>query len=357
MRIAVLWTGLSGYLNACLRELASRPGVELFVAHSGIKNEAPYDPSIFVWMKHEVIWQSEGDYERLHAELTAFDPELVVVAGWHVPLYRRIMKPLKGRCLRLMTMDNRWSGTAKQWLGSLTSSTYVLPYADAAWVPGHHQANFARKMGFVPRNILHGSLSCDQPKFAEIYEERTQSGKPLPHAFIFVGRLVEAKGIDNLAEAYRQYQANVTDPWPLIVCGSGPLESMLKGKPGILMKGFVQPDDLPKQLAAAGCLILSSTFEPWALVVNEATAAGLIIVSTETVGAVPHLVQNYYNGFVVRDGDSKHLAETMGQIAGMNEERRERMSRASHELSQQYTPARWADVLLDFAKDRKLCEV
>ena len=105
----------------------------------------------------------------------------------------------------------------------------------------------------------------------------------------------------------------------------------------------MQPEDLPDQLAAAGCLILPSIFEPWALVVNEATAAGLIIVSTESVGAVPHLVQNYYNGFVVEAGDAVALAETMGKVSRMDPDRRERMSRASHELSQQFTPARWTN--------------
>jgi glycosyltransferase involved in cell wall biosynthesis len=356
VRIAVLWTGLSGYLNACLRELASRPGVELFVAHSEIKNEAPYDPGIFSWIKHEVVWQNSGDYERLHSELTAFDPEVVVVAGWHVPLYRRIMKPLKGRCLRLMTMDNRWSGTARQWLGSLTATTYVLPYADAAWVPGHHQANFARKMGFPLRNILHGSLSCEQPKFAAIYEERVHAGEPVPHAFIFVGRLIEAKGIDTLAEGYRRYRASVADPWPLIICGTGPLRSLLDNQPGILLKGFVQPEDLPKQLAFAGCLLLPSDFEPWALVVNEATAAGLIIVATDKVGAVPHLVQNYYNGFIVNVSDPAALAEVMKTVSCMTPERIERMARASYDLSRQYTPKRWTNALIDFATDRRVGE-
>ena len=96
MRVAVLWTGLSGYLNACLRELASRPGVELFVAHSEPNSQAPYDVGQFSWMKNEVMWRGAEDFARLQSSLAAFNPQVVVVAGWHVPLYRRIMKSLKG---------------------------------------------------------------------------------------------------------------------------------------------------------------------------------------------------------------------------------------------------------------------
>jgi len=354
VRVAVLWTGLSGYLNACLRELASRPGVELFVAHEATSSEAPYEEGLFAWMKNEVVWRDERDFDRLHTRLEAFSPDVVVVAGWHVPIYRRIMKPLKGRCLRLMTMDNYWKGTLRQRLGTIVSARYVLPMADAAWVPGHHQANFARRLGFPLSNILLGSLSCEQPEFAAVYQKRMERGTPLPHAFIFVGRLIEAKGIVTLAQAYERYRQTTQDPWPLIVCGVGPLQSLLADKSGIQLKGFVQPADLPQQMANAGCLLLPSIFEPWALVVNEATAAGLILVATQNVGAVPHLVHNYYNGFVVNAGDVANLAEVMNRVSNMDSKRQERMSRASHELSCQYTPARWADSLLEFALDRRV---
>ena len=39
-------------------------------------------------------------------------------------------------------------------------------------------------------------------------------------------------------------------------------------------------------------------FEPWALVVHEAASAGRLILASENVGAVPHLVQPGYNGYI-----------------------------------------------------------
>jgi hypothetical protein len=42
VKIAVLWTGLSGYFNSCLRELCSRDGVEIMVVHSAPASDAPY---------------------------------------------------------------------------------------------------------------------------------------------------------------------------------------------------------------------------------------------------------------------------------------------------------------------------
>ena len=46
MRVAVLWTGLSGYLNACLKELASREGVELLVSHQAPVQQVPFDDAL-----------------------------------------------------------------------------------------------------------------------------------------------------------------------------------------------------------------------------------------------------------------------------------------------------------------------
>lgn len=354
MRVAVLWTTLSGYLNACLRELASRPGVELLVAHSAPESEAPYDISLFAWMENEVVWRDQRDAELLAARLDAFNPEVVVVCGWHEPIYRRIMPQLKGRCLRLMTMDNCWEGTLKQRIGALVSPLYVHPMTDAAWVPGIRQTIFARHLKFPVRSILHGSLSCEHAEFAAIYQQRIDSDSPLPRAFIFVGRLVAAKGLNTLASAYEHYRSVTADPWPLIVCGTGPLVSELRNRAGIEMRGFVQPSDLPGEMRRAGCLILPSVFEPWALAINEATAAGLIVIATENTGAVPHLVQNFHNGFLMTAGDVSGLSALMGTVSSLSEEKKESMSRASQALSQQYTPKRWADSLLGFAAGYKV---
>ncbi len=55
MRIAILWTGLSGYLNACMKELASRDGVELFVSHQAPVQQAPFDETQFAWIRNRLV--------------------------------------------------------------------------------------------------------------------------------------------------------------------------------------------------------------------------------------------------------------------------------------------------------------
>ncbi|HVZ84625.1 MAG TPA: glycosyltransferase family 4 protein [Terracidiphilus sp.] len=347
MKVAVLWTALSGYMNACLQELASHSGVELLVSHMRPTQDAPFDESGFAWMPRRFMWKSPADIGPLVPVLRSFDPDVIVVVGWHVPAYRQLAHEYAGRSWRVMTMDNPWRGTLKQWAGVLTAPLYLRPIADAVWLPGERQAQFARKLGFMESQILRGLYSCNQPAFEAQHWKRVRDGKPVPHAFLFAGRLVPPKGIEILARAYRLYHEQAADPWPLVCCGAGPLRPLLEGQPGVRVEGFVQPEAMTEKLAATGCFILPSIFEPWALVIHEAASAGLVILASETVGAAVHLVQPGFNGFIFDDRDVQGLAHLMMRVSTLSSTRLDEMSRASNLLSRQFTPARWANTLIE----------
>lgn len=347
MKIAILWTGLSGYLNACLKELAGREGVELFVSHCIPEENSPFDSSQFNWIKNRLAWNSEADLQSVRQKVRIFAPDILVFSGWHVPAYRRVARESVKRCWRVMGLDRCWLATPRQRIGKWIAPFYVRPLADAIWVPGERQATFARKLGFEQRAILRGLYTCDHSAFAAAYERRISERRSVPRSFLFVGRFVPEKCVHTLVTAYSEYRRGNPAPWPLVCCGAGPLKSLLEGRAGIRLEGFVQPGHLPDVLTSAGCLVLPSEFEPWGLVVHEAASAGLILLASDKVGAVPHLVQPGYNGFICDSRDVKGLAALMRQIADMSDSRREEMSRASFNLSRQYSPRMWVDTLLD----------
>jgi glycosyltransferase involved in cell wall biosynthesis len=346
VRIAFLWTGLSGYMNACLKELGVRDGVELFVAHELPQAEAPFEESQFAWIRDRMTWRSKPDFKKLKLKLDEFKPDIMVIPSWHVNTYRQVARAFAGRCRRVMVMDNPWRGSLKQRLGTLVAPFYVKPISDLVWLPGERQATFARRLGFSQTTILRGSFTCDLPAFAAVHESRISQGLPVPKRFAFVGRMVLAKCVDRLVDAYRLYRKQCADPWPLVCCGSGPLRSRLENEEGIRVDGFVQPDKMPEVLGSVGCLILPSKFEPWALVVHEAAAAGRLILASENVGSVTHLVQPGYNGFIFSPDDVAGLARLMSRVSAMSDATLDQMSRASHLLSHQFSPKRWADILL-----------
>ena len=351
VRIAIMWTQLSGYLNACILELASNKNVDLFVSNEFASKDAPYEQGLFSWITERYQWTDHPDKDALLKCIDDFSPDIILCSGWNISAHRYVLKQFKNKAVRLISLDNTWRGTLKQRIGSYISRYYLHPICEALFVAGERQADFAKKLGFTQSKILRGVLSCDHEKFSVIYLQR-QNLLVEPKSFVFIGRLVPEKGLDVLLDAYAQYRKLTQDPWLLKCYGAGPLKSMLETTEGVEVKGFCQPDDLPKELLGASCLVLPSRFEPWALVVHEATAAGMAVICTDAVGASVHLVQKGHNGYVVETGSAAELAESMLNYSSLSTVERSEMSANSYQMSLQFTPKRWAKTLIDYAFSR-----
>jgi len=338
--MALLWKQSSGYASACFDALGSA-GVDVLVTHRASTTDAPYDDELLGVAGLNYRWLERPDERALRERLETFRPDAMLVVSWDVGAYRRIARSWRGRTLRILCMDNAWLGTTKQWAGRLASPLLIRPTYDAAYLPGDRQAEFARYLGFGDERILWGFYTCDEA-FA-----RVRRSGPLPKAFLFVGRLVADKGVDVLATAYQRYRDTADQPWPLLVCGDGPVADQLAGRPGVEMFGFVQPDDLPEVYQKSGCLILPSRFEPWGVAIHEAASAGLAVVASTACGATTRLVLDGYNGLVVPPGRPGALATALSRIADLSPSALTAMGVAGSQLAQQFTPARWASYLVD----------
>jgi glycosyltransferase involved in cell wall biosynthesis len=343
LRVCVLWSRLSGYLSASLHAVVDE-GADLLVVHEAAASDAPFDDEALTKGFRSVAWREAPDESELSELLDDFAPDAVVVNSWHIGAYRRAARRLRGRTLRIVTVHNQWTATPKQMAARLSARVLLHPTYDAAFVCDERQAVFAERLGFPAERMLWGVNTCDQPRFARVAEARGDA--PLPEAFLFVGRLVEDKAIDVLAAAYSQYRVATPDPWPLLVAGVGPQSDLLRSIDGVEMLGFVQPDALPDVVARAGCLVLPSRLEPWAVVVHEAVSAGLLVICSRACGASTRLVLDGYNGAVVSPGSMSGLAEALARISRTPADERRAMSVASRSLSLQFTPQRWARMLL-----------
>jgi glycosyltransferase involved in cell wall biosynthesis len=347
-RIVVLWQRLSGYAHASFAALCDL-GVDVRVVHRVPDAEAPFDAAAITGRLATTPWQGAPTALVVESVLDEADPHAVLMTSWHPTAYRRALRRRRGRTLRILCMDNQWWGTPKQWLGLATSRLLIRPTFDAAFVGADRGVEFARRFGFRNERIIRGLYTCDHGRFAAVARARGDAA-PDP-SFLFVGRLVTTKGVDVLAEAYDRYRKMVDDPWPLRVSGTGDRERELAGLPGVEMLGFVQPDALPDVVGRAGCLVLPSRFEPWGVVVHEAAAAGLPVVCTSVCGSASRLVLDGYNGRVVEPGDPRALARVLVRISTSSDPERRAMGAASSILAAQFTPDRWARLLLDRVRE------
>jgi glycosyltransferase involved in cell wall biosynthesis len=349
MKIALLWPQLSGYMNACLKELASRPEVELLVAYAVANEEAPFDDAEFSWIPTSVKYTARPNRAHLLSQLEQFRPDVLLVSSWHVGEFRHVLRHLRPRPLRVLCMDNQWSGRLKQRLGVLAARWYLHPLYDAVFLPGERQASFAQRLGFESNQIWRGLYCPDATAFTQFARSTRQ---PLPKRFGYLGRLIDTKGVQDLLAAYERYRASARNPWDLVVAGAGPLASEVARYPHVQHTGFVQPRDLPRWLGNIGCLVVPSHFEPWGVVIAEAAASGLPIIASEACGAGPHLVHDFVNGRISETGSVPSLAECLRYISAAHDADLMEMGDVSRSLVRVYTPKRWADTVLGRAAGR-----
>jgi glycosyltransferase involved in cell wall biosynthesis len=341
--VAVLWAELSGYISSQLTALVAQ-GAELVVFHEVSSSTAPFDPEALTQGLRAHAWSGAPQEAEIEEVLSAFEPDVLLVISWNFGAYRRIARRWRERTLRVLCMDNQWWGTPKQWGGVAVSRWVIQPAYDVALVAGERQADFARRLGFTSEQLLWGVGIGDHRRFAQVAADR--AGELPPAAFLYVGRLVPDKAIDVLADGYRRYRHETRTPWPLIVAGTGPEAHHLAGIEGVRMLGFVQPADLPAVFAEAGCLVLPSRFEPWAVVIHEAASAGLPVVCTWVCGASTRLVLDGYNGVVMSPDDPEAVAIGLHRISELSDAQRRAMGEGSEALARQYSPQRWAENLL-----------
>jgi len=136
---------------------------------------------------------------------------------------------------------------------------------------------------------------------------------------LYCGRLVAVKRVDDLIQAFSKIAEQRPD-WDLVIAGSGELELKLteqaqKLAPGrVHWLGFMQFEDVAKCYRTCHGLVLPSEFEPWALVINEALAAGLPVAASDVVGAARDLVRPGYNGYLFQARNSSSLANVLMQM-------------------------------------------
>jgi glycosyltransferase involved in cell wall biosynthesis len=163
--------------------------------------------------------------------------------------------------------------------------------------------------------------------------------------FIYVGRLWKGKGVNFLIDAFRAVQQSDNQA-SLLILGEGSEEneirSLAEDVPNVHFVGFVQPSDLPPWYALADVFVFPTLGDPNGLVVEEAMAGGLPIITTANAGDIKQRVRDGRTGFIVPAFDSHALAEKM-KVLARDTELRANMSREASTFAERYAVRRYAD--------------
>ncbi len=217
-------------------------------------------------------------------------------------------------------------------------------------VPGKSSFEFAMSYGAPEESIFTAPNAVDTKFFAERADTVRRDAAThrrmlrLPSRFfLFVGRLVRDKGAFDLLQAYGTLSSQLRAEIGLVLIGDGAARLVLEQQakaiaPGtVRFPGFVQREQLASYYALAETFIFPTHTDPWGLVVNEAMACGLPVISTSVAGCVADLVEDRWNGRVVATGDSLQLASAMAELA-TDAELRSQMQQRGRERILRYSP-------------------
>ena len=204
------------------------------------------------------------------------------------------------------------------------------------------------KILFAPHSIdvAHFQRGCESASNQRIQIRGELGLKGV--TFIYVGRFWWGKGIRFLLDAFHDLLRRSDEEISLLLVGDGEEEDSLKKKcrnegiRNVVFTGFKQKPELPKYYAVSDVFVFPTLGDPYGLVVDEAMACSLPVVTTTAAGEIRDRVEDGVNGYIVSPGDSKALTNCM-KILTYNAGLRRQMGKISAQKIAGNTPDRWAE--------------
>jgi glycosyltransferase involved in cell wall biosynthesis len=180
-----------------------------------------------------------------------------------------------------------------------------------------HVDLFLALNSFSKALLARGGLPSERirvkPNFVDDPGPRTKPARDSP-VILYVGRLVEQKGVEALIEGWRLLGPTELE---LVIVGDGPLRGRLQKEAphDVRFTGHRSAEEVRDWMLAARTLVFPSlSYEAQPMVVLEALAAGLPVMASD-LGGMPELLQPVGGSWNVRAGDSSAWAAGFRRLA------------------------------------------
>lgn len=226
----------------------------------------------------------------------------------------------------------------------------VFNWADYSLAPSRLIMDEMLRLGV--RDVGLWKRGVDAEKFNPRYRDEAMryqlsDGNPDDTLLIYVGRLSNEKQIDKIKQVLEQVPST-----RLAIVGDGPArESLEQHFAGTNTKfmGYMTGEALSQAYASADIFVFPSALETFGLVVVEAMAAGLPIVSSR-VGGVTDVVDEGKTGYTFEVGDVDAMIEGVRNIA-VSREHIQHMGRDARAFAETQTwPAMMDEVILHYER-------
>ena len=171
---------------------------------------------------------------------------------------------------------------------------------------------------------------------------------------IAAGRLESQKNFKDLITAWKTVDGRHPD-WALSIYGNGSQKDALQSQINDMgLQGKVvlegSTDNVRKEMINSSCLILTSKYEGFGMVILEAMEAGLPVISYDCPKGPSELVTIGANGYLAKVGDTMTLAQGICSVIS-NEELRKRFGaeskRRAGDFTLEKTMKKWGNLFKD----------
>lgn len=173
------------------------------------------------------------------------------------------------------------------------------------------------------------------------------------YLLLYIGRFTKGKGIIQVLKALKSLNDNEIG---LILVGSGPEEKTLKDYcsknkiRNITFEGFRQKDELPKYYTLGDIFIFPSFYDVWGMVVNEALAGGLYVLSSKYAGASYDLIKEGWNGEIFNPDDVEEVVDLIKMVKENIKDIRKRRDAISKHACKEFSIAKSAQEFIKIIK-------
>ena len=250
--------------------------------------------------------------------------DAIVVCGYSSPTVMLAMAYMKLRGIPFyMEVDG---GLVREDSAALYRFKKMLISAPGYWISSgkettrylaHYGAREEKTFHYPFTSLWEKDILPRVPSREEKQKLRTMLGMKENKILLYVGRYDPKKGMDDLLHALPGLDRDAG----VYFVGGEPREEHLafcreKGMENAHFVGFKKKEELALYYQAADVLVLPTWSDVWGLVINEAMACGLPVVTTDRCVAGMELVEPGINGYIVPIRDAEALTAACNRILG-----------------------------------------
>lgn len=330
-KVALIHNIISPYRVPLFEELANQDFLELFVYYCSIidKNRKwdviesdKYSYKILPGLKLEFKDMAFNFNPAILKELAINDYDIIIIGGCSDFTTQLVFLFSKLKNIPIIL----WSEgieSAQSLLGKVmnTLTDNVIKNSNALIVPGSRSREFHIKRGadpdkiyIVPNTIDNNFYIAQSNSYREVSPMiKEELGLSHDRIILFVGRLTENKGVHYLLDAYKRLKEETSIDVCLVIVGDGSFKGMLLEKcfkddiKDVYFTGWLNGNEKIKYYSISDIFVLPTLKDLCPLVINEAMACSLPVITTDAAGCAVDQIVPGVNGFIVKATDVNQL--------------------------------------------------